>query len=301
MLSRVFWDMLPYWMLKKTFMTQKMIFLSMLVVSYPDVLCRILYSCYQNVDRWKFHTFFKCKCWLWVIKYYRLQLRRVGSIDIFRCLPMHFRMMRTAKVQSSSKGFLKCLPKQAWNLWSLSDTISERIPWQNLSKLNPSSKWEFLKVSIHLRGAGVLPCPFWQIRPLSIYAAISILVLFHKKYCLTSVYILVSPRCTKERLLWAFSKIYFLTILLYSLERRITILIHCRLFHWEGCKVSASSWTFAFQCDINRMCKSLSSLKKFSWVITTVFTVCYAFLFRASATIFSVLGWQWMCPNWCFM
>jgi len=58
----------------------------------------------------------------------------------------------------------------------------------------------------------------------------------------------------------------------------------------EGYKVSASNWTVAFLCDINWMAKSSSSLKRFSWVATTVFKICCAFLFRTLVTIFP-LSW----------
>ena len=162
---------------------------------------------------------------------------------------------------------------------------------------NPSSKWEFLKVSIHLRSAGL----FGKLDLYPYILIISILIWFHKN--------IASNLCTYWCPLGAPNSEYYEPPLRSTFLRFCFILWSAGSLSWftldssirEGCKVSASSWTFAFQCDINRMCKSLSSLKKFSWVITTVFTVCYAFLFRASATIFSVLGWQWMCPNWCFM
>jgi len=133
------------------------------------------------------------------------------------------------------------------------------------------------------------------------YSAISLLILFHKN--------ISSNLCTHWCPLGAPNSKYYEPPLRSAFLRFFFILWSARSLSWftlgssirEGYKVNTRSWTFAFQCDTNWLCKSSSSLKKFSWVITTVFIVCYAFLFRASTTILPVLGWQWICHNWCFM
>ena len=99
-------------------MTQTMILLLVSALFYPDVSCKIFCQCYHNVASWEFYTFLKYKCWLQDVKYYKLQLRRVRSIDISTCVSIRFRMIRTAKVSLSSKRLFEVL---AQNKLEISD------------------------------------------------------------------------------------------------------------------------------------------------------------------------------------
>jgi len=49
--SRVFWCLSPHWVLKKIFMTQKIIWSPMSVTFYIDVSCEFLCYYFHNVDR----------------------------------------------------------------------------------------------------------------------------------------------------------------------------------------------------------------------------------------------------------
>jgi len=165
---------------------------------------------------------------------------------------------------------------------------------------------------------------FWQIRHLSTHSAISLFMLFHHKYCLRSLYILGPPRCTEYRVLWAFTKIFFLSSLVLGTYRRFwnhkvpsSCITNTRdlplskffftLWCWRslswfawisstmaGCKVSAENWTHACPCATNWILYCSSSLRIFNCVITTVPKLCCAFLLGAYTTTFAFPKWYWI-------
>ena len=155
------------------------------------------------------------------MKYYKLQLRRVGSIDIFRYLRIRFKMIRTK---------FNLAPKALWSIYQNRLETSNLYQALYLKEFHDKVHWNWIPLS---------------------------------RFCFI------------------------------FLELRIIILIHS--------KVSVGIWTFAFLCNTNWLCKSASSLKRFSWVVTIVFKVCCAFLFSASAIIFLFFDWHWIYHNWCFI
>jgi len=158
-------------------------------------------------------------------------------------------------------------------------------------------------------------------RHLSTYSMISLFILFHRKYCLKSLYILVLPGCTEYQILWTLFKICFLIYIFLGRQRRLwnhkvpslhtknledfSFLRFCFVlwclgsFSWftgisstiEGCKVGADSWTVVCPCDTNWTPKSSGSFRRLNWVIATVFKLCYAFILKSSTTTFVFPGW----------
>ena len=149
-------------------------------------------------------------------------------------------------------------------------------------------------------------------------------IFFHQKYCLKSLYIVMPPRCTEYRVLWAFSKIFFLNSTFFGthrwfwnrkvqssctinpgdfpISRLRFILWSSGSFFWftrifftmEGYKVSADNWTLACPCDTNWITQILELSQEGQIVITFVFKLCCDFLLKSSPTRFAFPGWHWI-------
>jgi len=158
--------------------------------------------------------------------------------------------------------------------------------------LSLTFKWEFLKVFQFTHVMLVLNFNLVVIEIFIQYFVISFFILFHQKYCLKSLHILVPPGYTKYRVLWASFKIYLLISTLLGTHKcfwnhkvpsscmrnpsefpllRFSFIIwslgSVSYFTWisstiEGYKVNTDNCTLACPCDTNWTPKFLSSFSK---------------------------------------